>query len=576
MQAIKKYGVKGILVSLFALVVICVVSAGPVLAQNKKGDTVSTSDVQFTTIQSGADKAAAKADSITKAVKKQTDSIAKAKASASGKNIAPGTTNKQETLWSIFIAGFLGGLLAITMPCIYPLLPLTVGFFTKKSGSRARGIWHSLLYGLSIIGIYVVLGLIITIIFGPSALNSLATNGVFNIFFFLLLVVFAASFFGAFEINLPSSLANKLDANSEKGGVIGIFFMAATLAVVSFSCTGPIIGTLLVDATSKGERLAPAMGMFGFSSALALPFTLFALFPSALKSLPKSGGWLNSVKVMLGFLELALSLKFLLNVDLAYHWKLLSRDFFLAIWIAIAILAVLYLIGKIKFSHDSDLPYVSVPRIFLAVIIFAFGIYMVPGLWGAPLKPLSGLLPPPATQDFDLSNITAPAPAPTAKLTTVKEKKYEALFADGKHKWLDEWYDYDQALAVSKELKKPILIDFTGWNCANCRTMEQQVWSDARVKKLMQQEFVLLELYVDEKKDLPANEVYTSKFSGREITTIGGRNSDREASNYGANSQPYYVIINSDGNVLVPPQGANYSVDNYINFLNSGISAYKK
>jgi len=532
--------------------------------QKKSADTVSTGDLQFTSIPTAADSIAAR--------KKHLDSVKKAQAKL---ETAKQSKEKPKTPWEIFIAGFLGGLLAITMPCIYPLLPLTVSFFTKKSGSKAKGILHSLLYGLSIIIIYVALGLIITIAFGPDALNVLATNGIFNLFFFLLLIVFGISFLGAFEINLPSSLANKLDANADKGGITGIFFMAATLVVVSFSCTGPIIGTLLVEAASKGDRLGPALGMMGFSLALALPFTLFALFPSALKSLPKSGGWLNSIKVVLGFLELGFALKFLSNVDLAYHWNWFDREVFLSLWIALGILLVLYLIGKIKFESDSDVSHLSVPRTFFAIGVLAFVVYMIPGLWGAPLKVISGFLPPPATQDFDLTRIQAGAAAPVQNVS-IKEKKYEALFSRGKHAGLNEWYDYDQALQVSKELKKPILIDFTGWNCPNCRKMENQIWPDAGVRQRMQNDFVLLELYVDEKTDLPASEFYNSTFSGKKITSIGAKNSDLETTRFNTNSQPFYVIIDGDGNTLVPPQGANFSVDNYTKYLDSGIAAYKQ
>jgi thiol:disulfide interchange protein len=530
--------------------------------QKKSTDTVSSSGVQFTDIPTAADSLAAR--------KKAMESIKKSSAAS---HVA--ATEKPKTLWQVFIAGFLGGFLALLMPCIYPLLPLTVSFFTKRSGNRSKGIMQSAIYGLSIIVIYVSLGLIITLLFGSDALNALATNGVFNLFFFLLLVVFGISFLGAFEITLPSSFANKLDQNSDKGGTIGIFFMAATLVVVSFSCTGPIIGSLLVDAASKGDRLAPAIGMFGFSLALALPFTLFALFPSMLKSLPKSGGWLNSVKVVLGFLELAFALKFLSNVDLAYHWNWFDREVFLSLWIAIGILTGLYLLGKIKFSHDSELPYLSVPRTFVAIVVFSFVIYMIPGLWGAPLKVISGFLPPSATQDFDLTRNQGTSSVPPEQVTSIKDKKYEGIFLRGKHAGLNEWYDYNQALQVSKELKKPVLIDFTGWNCANCRKMEADVWSNAEVRKRMQNDFVLLELYVDEKTALPNDEQYTSTFSGKRITNIGAKNSDYEASKFTTNSQPLYVITDSEGNVLVPPQGANYHADNYINFLDSGLKAYQ-
>lgn len=565
MKSFKGRSAKSGLFLLLTIIAFFIAGLNPAKAlQNKKADTaVSASDVQFTDIPTAADSAAAFR-------KKQAE--AKKTQAPAASFVA---TDKSQTLWAIFIAGFLGGLLAITMPCIYPLLPLTVSFFTKKSGSRSKGILHSLLYGISIIVIYVSLGLIITLIFGPDALNALATNGIFNIFFFLLLVIFGISFLGAFEINLPSSLANKLDANSDKGGIIGIFFMAATLVVVSFSCTGPLVGSLLAAAATKGDRLGPAVGMFGFSLALALPFTLFALFPSALKSLPKSGGWLNSIKVVLGFLELAFALKFLSNVDLAYHWNWFDREIFLSIWIAIGLLMGLYLIGKIKFSHDDDLKHLSVPRTFIAIGVFAFVFYMIPGLWGAPLKVISGFLPPPATQDFDLSRSMGSGSDAPVQNVSIKEKKYEDVFKRGKHNGLNEWYDYEQALQVSRELKKPILIDFTGWNCANCRRMENEVWPDARVRKHMQNDFVLLELYVDEKGTLPASEFYNSSFSGKKITTIGGKNSDFETVKFNTNSQPFYVITDSEGNVLVTPQGANFSADNYVKYLESGIEAYK-
>lgn len=519
-----------------------------------------TSGVVFTRIPTAADSLAA--------VKKMQRPTA---IKAAGATVVK-SEEKPKTMWQIFIEGLLGGFAALLMPCIYPLLPLTVSFFTKKAGSRGKAAGQSLLYGLSIIVIYVVLGLVITLLFGSDGLNALATNGIFNLFFFFLLVAFGASFLGAFELQLPSALANKLDENSDKGGLTGIFFMAATLAVVSFSCTGPIIGSLLVDAATKGERLGPAIGMLGFSTALAIPFTLFALFPSALKSLPKSGGWLNSVKVVLGFLELAFALKFLSNVDLAYHWNWFDREVFLSIWITLGFLLGLYLLGKIKFSHDSPIEYLSVGRTFLAITVFSFVVYMIPGMWGAPLKVISGFLPPPATQDFDLNNLTAGVAQ--QQPASAAAKKYEDLFRRGKHAGLNEYYDYAQALQASKELNKPVIIDFTGWNCANCRKMENEVWSDAAVKKRLQDDFVLLELYVDEKTSLPANEQYTSAFSGKKITDIGKKNSDYEASKFNVNSQPYYVIINARGDVLVPPQGANYDVADFTKFLDSGKAAF--
>ncbi|WP_313183036.1 protein-disulfide reductase DsbD family protein [Sphingobacterium siyangense] len=480
---------------------------------------------------------------------------------------------EKKSLWSIFIAGLIGGFAALLMPCIFPMLPLTVSYFTKQSGSRASGISKALLYGLFIIVIYVALGMIITIAFGSDALNALSTNGIFNFIFFLLLVGFAASFFGAFEITLPSSFVNKMDAKSDKGGLVGLFFMAFSLSLVSFSCTGPIIGTLLVEAASKGERLGPAIGMLGFSIALAIPFGLFAMFPSMLKSLPKSGGWLNSVKVVLGFLELALALKFLSNVDLAYHWNWLDREVFLSLWIAIFALMGLYLIGKIKFSHDSELKFLSVPRTILAIVVFSFVVYMVPGLWGAPLKSISAFLPPSATQDFDLSSGVS---AGAAAHSDGKVKKYAEIFHErGTPKGFDPYYDYDQALATAKELNKPVLIDFTGWNCVNCRKMEANVWTDQAVAKLLKEEFVMAELFVDDKTELAANEQFVSKYSGKKINTIGKKNSDFQAATFDSNSQPLYVIVDPTGKKLVPQRGANYNVEEYKAFLQSGVDAFK-
>lgn len=571
--SIQKSCMKTIWLAFFTLILVTLTGIDHAQAfQKKQPDTVSTSDVQFTNIPTAADSIAAR--------KKVAAEAAKAKTVTEAKISKP---EMPKTLWQIFIEGLLGGFTALLLPCIYPLLPLTVSFFTKQSGTRAGGIFKSVIYGLSIIIIYVSLGLIITILFGSDALNALSTNGIFNIFFFLLLVVFGISFLGAFEIVLPSSLANKLDQNSDRGGMLGIFFMASTLVVVSFSCTGPIIGTLLVDAASKGERLGPAMGMFGFSLALAIPFTIFALFPSMLKSLPKSGGWLNSVKVVLGFLELAFALKFLSNVDLAYHWNWFDREIFLSLWIALGILLGLYLIGKIKFSHDSDMPHLSVPRFFISVIVFAFVVYMIPGLWGAPLKSISAFLPPPATQDFDLSRIPDGVAPALSQQSSIKERKYAGNYLRIKTRGLDAWYDYDQALQVSKELHKPIIIDFTGFNCVNCRKMETNVWSDPVVFKHLRDDFVLLQLVVDDKAELPVSEQFTSNYSGKKITTLGGKWSDVEASRFNSNSQPLYVMLDSDGNFLkdkdgkdIKPSPADYNIASYNKFLESGINAYKK
>lgn len=559
-----------IIIALFFVFITYSVSA----AQNT-ADTVSTGDVQFTEAPSASQQLAQN--------KKKADSVAKAKADSAKTTVkaAPAVSgaDSPKSLWQLFIIGFLGGFAAFLLPCVYPMLPLTVSFFTKRGGSRANAIWQSCLYGISIIFIYVVFGLLITIIFGPAALNGLATNGIFNLFFFLMLVVFGASFLGAFEITLPSSLANKLDANSDKGGFAGIFFMAATLVVVSFSCTGPAIGGVLSSAFTKGDRLAPAVVMFGFSLAIALPFTIFATFPSALKSLPKSGGWLNSVKVILGFIEIAFALKFLSNVDLAYHWNLIDREVVLSIWIAIGVLMSLYLIGKIKFSHDSDVPHLSVTRTFFTIVAIAFTFYMIPGLWGAPLKSISALLPPLSTQDFDLSAGSGFATsAAVTNNTTIKEKKYEELFKRlPKVKGLDDWYDYDQAVEVARQLKKPILIDFTGWNCVNCRLMEQNVFPNPEVYKRLKNDFVMLQLVIDDKTELAKEEQVESAVSpGKKITTLGGKWLDMEVAKYNSNAQPYYVIINEKGETLVPPQGANQNISEFVKYLDSGIAAYKK
>lgn len=483
--------------------------------------------------------------------------------------------SSNRSLWNIFLAGIAGGFIAFFMPCIFPMVPLTVSFFTKKSGSKAQAISQALLYGIFIIVIYVALGMVITVSFGAEALNALSTNGIFNFFFFLLLVVFAASFLGAFEITLPSSFVNKIDAKSDKDGLIGLFFMSASLAVVSFSCTGPIIGTLLVEAATKGERLGPAIGMLGFSIALAIPFVLFAMFPSMLKSLPKSGGWLNSVKVVLGFLELALALKFLSNVDLAYNWQFLDREVFLALWIVIFGLMGLYLIGKIRFAHDSPLEYLSVTRTAIAIVVFSFVVYMIPGMWGAPLRSIAAFLPPIGTQDFDISsgiyNGTSSGSADAAS-----RKHYAHFHNRSTIKGLDPYYDYEEALAAATAQNKPLLVDFTGWTCVNCRKMEANVWSDPRVKEIINNEYILVELYVDEKDlKLPEDEQYISK-SGKKIDNVGKRNTDFQITKFESNSQPLYALLDNKEELLVPTRGANYDVAQYIEFLQAGIKAYKE
>lgn len=485
------------------------------------------------------------------------------------------------SLWGIFIAGLIGGFAAFLMPCIYPMVPLTVSFFTKQSGTRAKGIGNALLYGLFIIVIYVALGMLVTLIFGASALNEAASSGWFNFLFFLIIVVFAISFLGAFEITLPSRFVNKVDEKSNRGGLLGLFFMSFTLALVSFSCTGPIIGYLLVEAVSEGAMLGPAVGMLGFSVALAVPFMIFAFFPFLLKEMPKSGGWLNTVKVSLGFLELALAFKFLSNVDLAYHWGILDREIFLALWIVIFGLFGIYLLGKLRFSGDSEVKQLSVPRLFFAIAVLSFTIYMIPGMWGAPLKALSAWLPPSTTQDFNLHQssisggrfMTFDASDETDSRNVVK--KYKSDRHQAPH-GLDAFYDYDQALEFAKKVNKPVLVDFTGWTCVNCRKMEESVWPDPTVLRLLNEEFVIASLYVDDRTMLEESDRYVSEFSGKSIRWVGQKWSDLQASRFGTNAQPYYVIVDTEGRQLVPAQAYNEDIPNYIRFLESGLAEFAK
>jgi thiol:disulfide interchange protein len=475
------------------------------------------------------------------------------------------------SLFGIFLAGFIGGFAALLMPCIFPMLPLTVSFFTKGNQNRSKSFIRALFYGVSIIVIYVILGLAVTIIFGSDALNALSTNGIFNFFFFLMLIAFGASFLGAFEISLPSSWVNKMDAKSDEGGWVGIFFMAATLALVSFSCTGPIIGTLLVQAATSGALLGPAVGMFGFSLALAIPFALFALFPSAMKAMPKSGGWLNSVKVVLGFLELAFALKFLSNVDLAYHWNWFDREIFLSLWIVIFGLMGLYLLGKIKFAHDSSLPYLSVLRTFFAIIVLSFTVYMIPGLWGAPLKSISAFLPPQSTQDFDLnqsSNSTSTLP------NDLSNRKYADLFHAPLG--LNVFFDYEEGMEYAKAQKKMVMLDFTGHACVNCRKMEANVWTDSHVRSFLTSNVVIIQLYVDDRTEL-AIEDQQKTSAGKLLKTIGSKWSYLQSSQFESNSQPFYVLMNSTNRqVLVKPKGADYDPITYLAYLNEGLEVFVK
>lgn len=503
------------------------------------------------------------------------DTSVTASSVASPAESTAGMTDTPKSLWGIFVAGFLGGFLAILMPCIYPMIPLTVSFFTKRAETRGKGIQGALLYGLSIIVIYVALGLLVTIIFGASALNELATNGLFNLFIFAVLLVFGISFLGAFEITLPSSFVNKVDSKSDAKGLIGIFFMAATLAVVSFSCTGPIIGSVIVLVNQTGNYLGPVIGMFGFSLALALVFTVFAIFPSWLTSIPKSGGWLNSVKVVLGFLEIALALKFLSTADLVYHWGILDREVFLAVWIVIAAFIGLYLLGKIKLSHDADLPHVSIIRIFLAGGFFAFALYMVPGLWGAPLKVISGLVPPMHTQDFRVAPFDQRASGPSVSASSSIQKKY----ADFLHvpNDIDGFLDYEEALQYARSVNKPLFLDFTGHGCVNCREMENNVWVDPPIDNLLRNEYIVVSLYTDERRELPNEEQFYSDVLKRQVNTIGKKFMHLQALRFNSISQPYYVLYSPDEELLVsPPIGAEFNKQKFLAYLEQGLKTFNE
>ena len=460
------------------------------------------------------------------------------------------TTSQEDMSWFyIFITGFLGGLLALFTPCVWPIIPMTVSFFLKRSKDKKKGIRDAWTYGASIVVIYVTLGLAITLIFGASALNALSTNAVFNILFCLMLVVFAASFFGAFELTLPSKWSNAVDSKAEAtSGLFSIFLMAFTLSLVSFSCTGPIIGFLLVQVSTTGSVVAPAIGMLGFAIALALPFTLFALFPSWLKSMPKSGGWMNVIKVTLGFLELAFALKFLSVADLAYGWRILDRETFLALWIVLFALLGFYLLGKIKFPHDDDDTKVGVGRFFMALFSLAFAVYMVPGLWGAPLKAVSAFAPPMQTQDFNLYN-----------------NEVHAKFDD-----------YDLGMEYARQHGKPVMLDFTGYGCVNCRKMELAVWTDSKVSDIINNDYVLITLYVDNKTPLTSPVKVTENGRERTLRTVGDKWSYLQRVKFGANAQPFYVLIDNEGRPLNKSYSYDEDIPKYIEFLQTGLENYKK
>lgn len=470
------------------------------------------------------------------------------------------------SLWSVLVTAFLAGLVALLTPCVYPMIPITVSIFLKQSKTRSEGIGKALIYGMSIIVFFSLLGFLISLIWGFTALNELSTHWLFNLIIFSVFILFALSFFGLFEMTLPSGLVTKIDQQADKGGLIGIFFMAITLVLVSFSCTFPIVGTALINTLSGGSVLEGTMAMFGFSLAFAIPFTAFAIFPTWLNSMPQSGGWLNVVKVVLGFLELALALKFLSVADLAYHWGILDREVFIAIWIAIFGLLGLYLIGKVKLKSDDDSSKISVARLLLSIGTFAFVFALIPGLWGAPLKSLSGFLPPMSTHNFNLLEAKAGG-------FTCEDPAYQDIL-----EWphgLEGYFDYEQALSCAKEQGKPLFIDFTGHGCVNCREMEQRVWSDEQVLKRLSENFVLVALYVDDRTQLPESKWYTSSFDGKTKRTIGQQNADFQITRFNNNAQPYYVVLNQNEELLMEPRAYDLSITGFVDFLDQGLENHR-
>lgn len=507
----------------------------------------------------------------TTSVSADTTSITATDSEKATKEIVPTSTSNEEekSLWGIFILAFLGGFAALLTPCVFPMIPMTVSFFTKQSKTKAAGIRNAFIYGISIIVIYVGLGMIITALFGIDSLNALSTNVWFNLIFFVILIVFAASFLGAFEIVLPNSFLNKIDRQADRGGIIGIFFMALALAVVSFSCTGPIVGSLLGESARQGG-IGPIVGMLGFSSAIALPFMLFAMFPGWMNSLPKSGGWLNTVKVSLGFLELAFAFKFLSNADLVLQTHLLEREVFLAIWIAVFGAWALYLFGKLILPHDSPMTHISVGRLFIALFVTTFTIYLIPGLWGAPLKILSGFTPPMTYSEspygVGYQNTVSSGVSSTSALP---ENAHIGPLG------ITAFHDYEEGLAYAKKVNKPVLLDFTGHACANCRKMEENVWSDAEILKILKNEIVLISLYGDDQRELPKEDQYVSK-SGTEVTTIGKKWREYQIERYNINAQPYYVVLDAEGKDISKPVGYTPDVEEYKKWLQDGVTAFKK
>jgi len=482
-------------------------------------------------------------------------------------------TGKGGSLWWIFLTGFLAGLAGVITPCVFPMIPMTVSFFMRNSEKRSKARRQAIFYGISIIFIYTCIGLIISALLGPAFIAWLSTHWVPNILFFLLFLIFALSFLGMFEIVMPSWLVNKSDKQVEKGGFVGTFFMALTLVLVSFSCTAPIVGALLVQAAT-GQVIEPAIGMFGFSLAFALPFTLLAFFPALLAKMPKSGGWMNSVKVVLGFFILALGMKYLVVPDQVYHWNLLSRDIFLAIWIVIFSMMGFYLLGKLKLKHDSDLPHVSIFRLILSIVVFTFVIYLITGLFGSPLKSISSLLPPQETSFFMANNSNTTTGDNKSELC--EKPKYSDILHFPADLKLQGYFDYAQGMACAKKMHKPVLLDFNGHACAKCKEMEAKVWSNDEVLKRLKENYLIISLFTDDRQSLPEAEWVTSTFDGKVKKTIGDKNADYQTTRYKVNANPFYVLLDNAGEILVPPRGYDLSIDNYIKFLDDGQKEFNK
>lgn len=536
---------------------------------NEEQDTVSAKETQDSAGVKTVDET--KAENIPPTLKESDQKVAQ-QSPESYSNVRE--ANTPYSLLTFFFVAFLAGLAALLTPCVFPMIPMTVSFFTSGGKNKGQAISKAIIYGLSIIVIYTLIGTLVSLIFGPAFANWLSTHWLPNLFFFAIFVIFALSFFGLFEITLPSSLVNNVDRQADKGGYYGIFFMAFTLVLVSFSCTGPIVGSILVESAG-GQFVKPVLGMLGFSLAFAIPFGLFAAFPQWLSSLPKSGGWLNSVKVVLGFLELALALKFLSIADQVYHWNILDREIYLALWIVIFTLMGFYLLGKLKLPHDSPLEYISVPRLMLSIATFAFVIYLIPGMFGAPLKALAGYLPPMHTHDFNMPYLTGQQ-VETSSGIVLAENTHEQCespkYADMLHfpHGIKGYFDYDQALACAEAQNKPLFIDFTGHGCVNCREMEARVWADPEVLRRLKEDYVVVALYVDEKTELPESEWYTSEYDGKVKKTIGRQNADFQITRFNNNAQPYYVLLDDQGQLLKEPKAYDLSVQNFIEFLDDG------